>query len=118
MNMRPSRVLQKLRAGETASCIKINLSNAQVTELAAIAGFDCVWVDMEHIGQDWSVINSQVLSTKAYNTDILVRVPRGSYSDLVKPLEMDATGIMVPHVMSVEDAKHIIRQARFHPLGL
>jgi 4-hydroxy-2-oxoheptanedioate aldolase len=83
-----------------------------------LAGFDCVWVDQEHSAQDWSVINSQIWSTKVHNTDILVRVPRGSYSDLVKPLEMDATGIMVPHVMGLEDAKNIIRMTRFHPLGL
>lgn len=116
--MRKSRVLRKLRSGETVSCIKINLANAQVTELASIAGFDCVWLDQEHSAQDWSVINSQVWSAKAWDTDTLVRVPRGSYSDLVKPLELDATGIMVPHVMSVQDAKNIVRMTRFHPLGL
>jgi 4-hydroxy-2-oxoheptanedioate aldolase len=118
MKMRESVVLKKLRAGENVSCIKINIANAQVSELAALAGFDCVWVDQEHSAQDWSVINSQIWSTKVHNTDILVRVPRGSYSDLVKPLEMDATGIMVPHVMGLEDAKNIIRMTRFHPLGL
>ena len=116
--MRESRVLRKLRSGETVSCIKINLANAQVTELASIAGFDCVWLDQEHSAQDWSVINNQVWSAKAWDTDTLVRVPRGSYSDLVKPLELDATGIMVPHVMSLQDAKNIVRMTRFHPLGL
>jgi 4-hydroxy-2-oxoheptanedioate aldolase len=118
MKMRESRVLKKLRAGENTSCIKINVQNAQVTELAAMMGFDCVWVDQEHSAQDWSVINSQIWSTKAHDTDILVRVPRGSYSDLVKPLEMDATGIMVPHVMSLQDAKNIVKMTRFHPTGL
>lgn len=117
MNMRPSRVLKGLREGKTVSCIKINIQNAQVTEIAAMSGFDCVWVDQEHGGQDWSVINSQVWSTKAHQTDIMVRVPRGSYSDLVKPLEMDATGIMVPHVMSLQDAENVVRMTRFHPLG-
>jgi 4-hydroxy-2-oxoheptanedioate aldolase len=118
MKMRESRVLRKLRSGENVSCIKINFANAQVTGLAALAGFDCVWLDQEHSAQDWSVINSQVWSAKAWDTDTLVRVPRGSYSDLVKPLEMDATGIMVPHVMSLQDAKNIVRMTRFHPLGL
>lgn len=118
MKMRPSRVLKKLRAGENVSCIKINLANAQVTEIASLAGFDCVWLDGEHSAQDWSIINSQVWSTKAGNTDTLVRVPRGSYSDLVKPLEIDATGIMVPHVMNLQDAKNLVRMTRFHPLGL
>lgn len=115
--MRESLVLKKLRSGQHVSCIKINLQNAQVSELAAITGFDCVWVDQEHSAQNWSVINSQVWATKAHDTDIMVRVPRGSYSDLIKPLEMDATGIMVPHVMSLRDAQEVIKMTRFHPAG-
>lgn len=117
MHMRPSRVLKGLREGRTVSCIKINLQNPQVTEIAAMSGFDCIWVDQEHSAGDWSVINSQIWSVKAQDADIMVRVPRGSYSDLVKPLEMDATGIMVPHVMGLEDAKAIVYRTRFHPLG-
>ncbi|RZF59347.1 HpcH/HpaI aldolase family protein [Sphingobacterium corticibacterium] len=115
--MRRSKVLQKLRTGETASCFKINLKDTQSVEIAAISGFDCIWVDLEHIGQDWSVIASHVWATKAHDTDLMVRVSRGAYSDYIKPLELDATGIMVPHVMGVEDAKKIIHTVRFHPQG-
>lgn len=117
MQMRPSKVLKKLRAGETVSCIKINLADARVAEIAAIAGFDCVWIDQEHIGQDWSSVESNIWATKAHDTDILVRVARGGYSDYIKPLELDATGIMVPHIMSLEDAKKIVQMTRFHPVG-
>ncbi len=115
--MRESRVLKKLRQGEIVSCFKINLSDAKSSEIAAISGFDCVWADQEHIGQDWSILAANVWATKAHNTDILVRVPRGSYSDYVKPLELDASGIMVPHIMNVEDAKKVIEMTRFHPIG-
>lgn len=117
MAMRKSNVLARLREGSLVSCTKINLCNAQATELAALSGFDCVWVDQEHIGEDWSMIASQVWSTKAHNKDLLVRVSRGSYSDLIKPLEMDAAGIMVPHVMAAEEAKQIVYKTRFHPIG-
>ncbi len=115
--MRKSKVLNKLRNGETASCFKVNLKDAQVAEIAAIIGFDCVWVDLEHIGQDWSTIAAHVWAAKAHDTDLMVRVSRGSYSDYIKPLEMDATGILVPHIMGVEDAKKIIHMTRFHPIG-
>lgn len=115
--MRESKVLRKLRAGEFVSCIKINIDNAIVTEIAAIAGFDCVWVDQEHCSQDWATLQAQIFSTKIHDADILVRVKRGSYSDYIKPLEMDATGIMVPHIMSLDDAKNVIHMTRFHPLG-
>ena len=117
LQMRKSKVLQKLRAGEITSCFKINLADARVCELAAISGFDCVWMDQEHIGQDWSIIASGVWATKAHDTDIMVRVSRGAYSDYIRPLELDATGIMVPHVMGLEDAKKVIEMTRFHPIG-
>lgn len=117
IKMRPSRVLQKIRSGGVASCIKLNLYDSRVVELAAMAGFDCIWTDMEHVPNDWSAIEKQVLASKAYDTDILVRVARGSYSDHIRPLEMDATGIMVPHVMSLEDAKNVVRMTKFHPVG-
>ncbi len=115
--MRESRVLGKLRAGETVSCYKINLSDPRSAEIAALSGFDCVWADQEHIGQDWSAMAANVWATKSHDTDLVVRVPRGSYSDYVRPLELDATGIMVPHIMSLEDARQVVDMVRFHPLG-
>ena len=47
----------------------------------------------------------------------MVRVPRGSYSDYVRPLELDAAGIMVPHIMSAKDARNVVNMTRFHPIG-
>ena len=117
MDMRPSKVLNKLRAGQTVSCIKINSEDSRLVEIAAMCGFDCIWTDMEHVPNNLGTIEKQVLAAKAHDTDILVRVKRGSYSDHVHPLELDASGIMVPHVMSLEDAKNIVRMTRFHPVG-
>ncbi len=76
--MRKSRVLNKIRNGQIASCFKVNVKDAQVSEIVALSGFDCVWVDLEHIGQDWSVVASHVWATKAHDVDLIVRVPRGS----------------------------------------
>ena len=117
MKMRESRVLRKLRAGEIANCIKLNFSCPRVTEIAALLDFDCVWLDMEHVPSDWMTIENQIRSCKVYDTDTMVRVPRGSYSDYIKPFEADAAGIMVPHIMSLEDAKKVVWQTRFHPIG-
>ncbi|WP_163379959.1 HpcH/HpaI aldolase family protein [Cyclobacterium sp. SYSU L10401] len=116
--MKSSLVLKKLRSGENVSCFKINLADARVVEMAALAGFDCIWLDQEHIGHDWSILTAQVWAAKSQNKDTLVRVPRGSYSDYVKPLELDASGIMVPHVMNVADAEKVVAMTRFHPQGM
>jgi len=117
MQMRPSRVLAKLRSGAVASCIKLNLADPRAAEIAAYSGVDCVWIDREHVPNDLAVLENQVRAAKAHDVDTIVRVARGSYSDLVWPLEMDAAGIMVPHLMSAEEARQVVRQTRFHPLG-
>ena len=115
--LRPSRVLEKLRGGDVASCTKINLSDPRVVEIAAIAGFDSVWLDMEHVANGIRDIEHAVNAARVHGCDALVRVPRGSYSDLVRPLEIDAAGIIVPHVMSANDARRVVQHTRFHPLG-
>ncbi|MBS1809659.1 MAG: aldolase [Acidobacteria bacterium] len=116
-NLRPSNVLRKLRAGEIVNCFKLNFADARAAELAALFGFDCLWTCLEHTANDWSAVEKQILAAKTQNVDIVVRVERGSYSDLIRPLELDATGIIVPHVMSLADAKEVIWRTRFHPLG-
>ena len=106
-NMRPSRVLRRMRAGNVATCVKINLSDLRDVEIASMCGFDCVWVDMEHIPTDYSFIENAIRTAKNYDTDVLTRVSKGCYSDYVRPLEGDSAGIMIPHVMSLDEAKQI-----------
>ncbi|MBN1342497.1 MAG: aldolase [Phycisphaerae bacterium] len=117
MNMRPSRVLAKFRAGRIATCMKLNFSDARVAEMAAGYGFDCLWQCMEHIANTWEQIENQVRAAKIYDVDSLVRVARGSYSNMIRALEMDAAGIIIPHVLSAEEAEEIARLTRFHPVG-
>lgn len=118
MKMRPSNVLRKLRAGEIVNSVKLNFSDPRTYEIAAIAGFDCVWTCQEHVGTDYRQLQEQILATKAHDCDLLCRVPRGSYSDYIRPLELDATGIMVPHVMSADDARNVVKMTRFQPVGM
>ena len=117
MFMRRSRVLEKMKEGKVATSIKLNMADPRVAEIAAICGFDCIWVDMEHVPNDYEAIENIVRAAKNYDADVMTRVSKGSYSDLVRPLEADSTAIMVPHVMSLEEAKKIVYYTKFHPIG-
>ncbi len=115
--LRPSRILKRLRAGELACCVKLNIADPTVVEVAGLSGVDCVWLDMEHVPTTLNHIQHAVRAAHAVGIDAIVRVPRGSYSDLNYPLEMDAAAIMVPHVMSADDARQVAQQTKFHPIG-
>ncbi|MDL2217459.1 hypothetical protein LJC27_02250 [Christensenellaceae bacterium OttesenSCG-928-M15] len=117
MNMRPSRVLRTMRDGKVAVCVKLNFYDRRIVELAAICGFDCVWVDMEHVPNGIDTVEQAVMAAKIHDCDVLTRVSRGGYSDYIRPLEADSAGIMVPHLMSLEDAKYVQYYTKFHPIG-
>ena len=64
MNMRKSKVLRKIRKGETAFCTKLNLCDPRVAELAAMSGIDCLWIDMEHVPSDYAEIENIIRAAK------------------------------------------------------
>ena len=117
MKMRESRVLRKMREGKVATCVKLNLLDPRVAEIAAMCGFDCLWIDMEHVPTDYATVENMVRAAKIYDTDVLTRVARGTYSNMTVPLEADSTGIMVPHLMSLAEAKQVVYYTKFHPIG-
>lgn len=117
MTQKNSLMVEKLRRGELVISTKVNIADPIVAELAAYAGFDCIWVDMEHIPVDYKEIQTAMYAAKARGAETIVRTPRGAYSNLVRPLEMDAAAIMVPHVMSKEDAEEVAYYTKFHPIG-
>ena len=117
MDMRKSRVLRKIRNGETAFSFKLNLQDVRAAEICAMSGIDCLWTDMEHVPNDYSAIENIVRAGKIYDVDVLTRVKRGSYNDLICPLEADSTGIMIPHLMSLQEAKDVVYYTKFHPIG-
>jgi 4-hydroxy-2-oxoheptanedioate aldolase len=106
-----------MRAGKVATCVKLNLSDLRNVELAAMCGFDCVWVDMEHVPNDMGFIENAVRAARNFDCDLLTRVSRGGYSDYIRPLEADSPGIMVPHLMSLKDADYVRYYTKFHPIG-
>jgi len=116
-SMRKSRVLKIMREGGVATSIKLNLADPRVAELAAMCGFDCIWIDMEHVPSDYSTVENIIRAAKIYDTDVLTRVSKGCYSDFIRPLEADSAGIMVPHLMSLKEAREIVYYTKFHPVG-
>lgn len=117
MKTRPSRVLKLLSEGRLPTILKINLSDPRVIEIAGYSGVDAVWLCNEHVPNDWVGLENQIRAARIHNMDTIVRVSRGSYSDYIKPFEADATGIMVPHVSSADEARQIVEWVRFHPVG-
>jgi 4-hydroxy-2-oxoheptanedioate aldolase len=117
MPLRPSRILRELRAGQRPTVIKLNLIDPRIIELAGLSGASAVWLCNEHVPNDWLNLEHQIRAAKLHDLDTIVRVSKGSYSDYAKPFEADATGIMVPHVTSADEARWVVEMVRCYPVG-
>ncbi len=72
---------------------------------------------MEHGHISFETVGNQVRAAAMTGMDAMVRVAKGCYSDFIRPFEVGATGIMVPHCMSAEEAAEIVQTTRFQPIG-
>ncbi len=112
-----SRVLQKLRNNESATGYKINFADPRVVEVISLTGVDAVWLCHEHVPNDWLMLENQIRAAQLYGVDSIVRISKGSYSDYIRPFEAGATGIMVPHVTTADEARQVVSMTRFRALG-
>lgn len=112
-----SRIRQENAEGRIASCLKLNIPDPLIVELAGLAGASSVWLCMEHVPSGWRTMENCIRAAKLHGMDAIIRVSKGSYSDYLKPFEADAAGIMVPHVTSADEARRVVDMCRAMPLG-
>jgi 4-hydroxy-2-oxoheptanedioate aldolase len=116
--MHVNKVLQKLREGKPVLVgIVWTVPHWKIVEMMGIAGYDGVWIEMEHSDFTLEQVSQMILAARATGMEALVRVPRGSYNDVIRPLEAGATGVLLPHCTGGDDAREFVRMARFAPLG-
>ncbi|MFC8045348.1 HpcH/HpaI aldolase/citrate lyase family protein [Nocardia sp. NPDC057353] len=114
----PNTVLDVLRRGELATALSVRLARTpEIVMLARAAGFDAIFVDLEHstISDDATAqINLTALTA---GITPLVHV-RSAYSENIgATLDGGALGIIVPHVDSAQDATAAVCAARYAPRG-
>lgn len=117
--MRRSKVLAKLRAGKAALLGNLSLSPCPLgVEIAARSGLDGLWIDMEHRPFSQREVADMITAARASDIDAMPRIRKGEgYTSFFRPLEDGAAGIMVPHVASEEEARWVVRNAKFPPIG-
>jgi 4-hydroxy-2-oxoheptanedioate aldolase len=115
--MYESSVLKKMRDGKPVLCTKTNFNDPGIVELIGNIGFDCIWICREHLWSNDETVANMIKSARITGMDVMVRIDKASYPSAIRYMEMGTKGIMVPHVISVQEAKNWIKNTRFYPEG-
>jgi 4-hydroxy-2-oxoheptanedioate aldolase len=95
----------------------VQLATAASVEIAALAGFGLVAIDLEHGPFGGDLAEQMVRAADARGIAAFVRVLANRPELIAGALETGACGVLVPHVDSVGQARAAVAAARFHPAG-
>jgi 4-hydroxy-2-oxoheptanedioate aldolase len=115
---RTNALKQRLRAGKRALGCWTVLGSPPVIELLAFCGFDYLLLDQEHgFGEPSALLQSlQAMAATPACTSI-VRVPSNDPNYLKRVLDAGVEGVMVPNILTADDARDAVAACRYPPLG-
>ena len=109
-------VKERLARGEVASSMTVRLTrSAEMAQLAKTAGFDSLYVDLEHSSLSLETTSAICCAALGCGIAPFVRVPQVELVQRV--LDGGALGIIVPDVRTPEYARDAVRAAKYPPLG-
>ncbi len=112
-----NRVKRQLEKGKVPVGIVCRTLSPTVIELVGLAGFDFVWLDMEHSTADFALIENLCRAADAVDLESLVRIPDRSPANVLRALEAGAAIVNVPQVNTRDEAEAVVRAAKFAPQG-
>lgn len=115
--MQQSIVRRKMANNEPIFCVKLNYKDPDIFELVGQLGFDCVWICNEHLGFDPSMMANLIRACRTSGIDAMIRTKPGDYRDILHVLEMGAKGIMLPRTKDAAEARQVVSDIKFSPLG-
>lgn len=108
---------KKLASGKVCLGTWVSFTDPTVTELLSGAGFDFLVIDMEHAPLTIEVVQLHLLALRGGVTGI-VRVPSNDPVPIKQVLDVGASGVMVPMVLTREEAEKAVASCFYPPLGI
>jgi len=116
--MRVNHTLEKLKRGETVfGCAIQCYRSPMVVKTLAAAGFDYIFIDLEHGAFDVETVQDMVETAVAAGITPLVRVGELLYSLVARALDVGAQGIVLPRVEDPALLATALQWMKFPPEG-
>lgn len=114
--MERKNIKRMLAEGKTVCGFVANLTDPAVVEIAGIAGYDFVRLDCEHTPMSTAEIRAFIRAADTVGIPLIVRLT--DPAAVTGLLDFGAGGFMIPHVRSAKEAQAIVRDVKYHPIGL
>jgi 4-hydroxy-2-oxoheptanedioate aldolase len=94
------------------------MRSSGIAVLFAQAGFDFFFVDLEHSCFSLETVSDMILAARAADIPVIVRPSsRKGAAYLSRPLDIGASGLLIPQIRTREDVENVVKWCRYQPLG-
>lgn len=108
----------KISNGENVYGMFMKTNDPMFVEAVGISGFDYVILDMEHGPVTIENQQNNIRAAEARNTVPIIRLKDRGENTIGKALDIGAYGIQVPQIKNAEEAKRVVKFAKFYPYGM
>src|SRR5204862_1997620 len=117
--MRLNHTRERLAKGEVVyGCGLQVYRSSEIPRAFASAGFDYVFIDMEHGSFSLETVHDMIISSNLAGITPIVRVGEVQYTLCARLLDQGAQGIILPRVEDPKMLEQALAWLRFPPLGL
>jgi 2-dehydro-3-deoxyglucarate aldolase/4-hydroxy-2-oxoheptanedioate aldolase len=117
--MKPNLVKRKLAEGQVSiGTFVFEFDTTGIARIASESGAEFAIFDMEHTGWGTETIRMLIATSRSTELIPMVRIPATEYHFIARVLDMGAMGLMVPMVETEEQARRIVRSAKYPPAGV
>lgn len=113
----PKLFKNTLRSGRPLIGTFVKTRDHAMLEVLARANLDVVVLDCEHAPFERTTLDPCLLATRAGGLPSLVRIPAARPEYILAALDMGATGVVVPHVRTPEEAVAVVKACHYGPGG-
>jgi 4-hydroxy-2-oxoheptanedioate aldolase len=106
-----------LKQQKPAGGLFLSIPAPAIVEIAAVAGYDFVLIDLEHTLTGGREIEALLAAADRSGVSALVRVPDARSERILQVLDAGAAGVVIPRCSHVGDAREAVSRARYAPRG-
>lgn len=104
--------------GEITPLLSIKFCTGnEMAMMCKMAGVHGMFIDMEHSSMDIRTVAQLILACNFVGISPVVRSPSKSHWHISRILDAGAAAVVVPHIETVQEAKDLVKFAKFPPLG-
>ena len=111
-------VKKALQEGKVVIGAGVNMGSADAAATLADAGFDFVWIEMEHSPITLESAREMILVTRGLKAVPFIRVPAKRHWLAKRALDIGSLGVIFPFVSTRQQAQQAVAACKYPPEGI